>query len=324
MSHAVNAGPWNFNPKNTLPANPDFANHQNLELWSAEIRSSVFVFDLIEGLSVTSDSKKKKVSLKFPASSDNTVAEITRPSEAVFAKQLTHLDYYADQRFERTAEILAQISDILSFFGAVAHMQPEQKRWTHELLIAALKAAALIELQFKHLLACRRPVEYHHQIQPMIQTPPHSSYPSGHATEAFVVATILRGLIARRYKGTIPPEWTHSLLKLAVRIAQNRTVAGVHFPVDSAAGAALGASIGGYFLAKLDSKYKSPCGWSVIGDYFGAADFTIETVSGIYSANTLTTEPSGTVFAKHLKMSLETVSDSRLTWLWNKAAAEWK
>jgi hypothetical protein len=47
------------------------------------------------------------------------------------------------------------------------------------------------------------------------------------------------------------------LQRLAARTSINRTVAGVHFPVDSAAGQTLGQSLGEYFVgAGFGSKWK--------------------------------------------------------------------
>src|SRR3546814_18772370 len=46
------------------------------------------------------------------------------------------------------------------------------------------------------------------------------------------------------------PAWGEQLMRLAARIAINRTVAGLHFPVDSAAGALLGLTLGRYLAAR--------------------------------------------------------------------------
>ena len=96
---------------------------------------------------------------------------------------------------------------------------------------------------------CRaaRPVDLAAQVQPMIQTPDHSSFPSGHAAEAFAIATVLHHLAA----GRRPDQGAAAEalpFKLAHRIATNRTVAGVHFPVDSLAGALLGCRIGALMI----------------------------------------------------------------------------
>jgi hypothetical protein len=99
-------------------------------------------------------------------------------------------------------------------------------------------------MRFKHAFACPRPVELSAQIQPMIPTPGHASWPSGHATEAYMVATMLRELLP-------PDEVGHEQLqRLAARIAVNRTVAGLHYPVDSAVGRLLGTALGDFFVAR--------------------------------------------------------------------------
>ena len=43
---------------------------------------------------------------------------------------------------------------------------------------------------------------------------------------------------------------TEQLMRQAARVAINRTVAGVHFPVDSTAGRVLGVTLAEYFIAR--------------------------------------------------------------------------
>ena len=47
-------------------------------------------------------------------------------------------------------------------------------------------------MQIKHALAVRRPIEFSPQVQPTIVTPAHGSLPSGHATEAYTMAVVLK------------------------------------------------------------------------------------------------------------------------------------
>ena len=60
--------------------------------------------------------------------------------------------------------------------------------------------------------------------------------------------------------------------KVAARIAENRTVAGVHFPVDSLAGAVMGIAIGELVIAHCTGQ--NTVEWKVYGDRWNA-DFNI-------------------------------------------------
>ena len=51
--------------------------------------------------------------------------------------------------------------------------------------------------------------------------------------------------------------WRTQLIRLASRVAVNRTVAGVHFPVDSAAGCFLGLTLGEYFCRALHRRARA-------------------------------------------------------------------
>jgi hypothetical protein len=66
----------------------------------------------------------------------------------------------------------------------------------------------------------------------------------GHAAQAFATVIALCGLL--KIKKT--DEAYRQLYLQARRISVNRTVAGVHFPIDAPAGQALGLSLGEFFL----------------------------------------------------------------------------
>lgn len=198
--------------------------------------------------------------------------KVVRPADAVFLTQLQHLKTYADLRAERIAEITVQITDLISFFGALCQLDSGRRRYTVEALNTVQRLCYHVEFMAKHFCRAARPVDLSPQVQPMIQTPSHSSYPNGHATEAFAIATVVNALMG----GTDPakdmiagaPEF-----RLAERIAANRIVAGVHFPIDTLAGAALGVTIGRAFLAlatggKVLAKGKA-------GGFKGPEDFSL-------------------------------------------------
>jgi hypothetical protein len=113
-----------------------------------------------------------------------------------------------------------------------------------------LQFCVYVEMRFKHALACYRPVEFNAQVQPMITTPGHGTFPMGHATQAYAVAHVLKALLKldptkARHLGVID-----QFERQAARIATNRVIAGVHFPVDSMAGRMLGEALGEYFVGR--------------------------------------------------------------------------
>jgi undecaprenyl-diphosphatase len=71
--------------------------------------------------------------------------------------------------------------------------------------------------------------------EPLVLLPVTGSFPSGHATVAFACATVL---------SVATPRLALPLYSLAALIAFSRVYVGVHYPLDTLAGAALGAAIG--------------------------------------------------------------------------------
>jgi hypothetical protein len=102
-------------------------------------------------------------------------------------------------------------------------------------------------MRFKQALACWRPVEFNAQVQPMITTPGHGTFPMGHASQAYAVAYVLKQLLNLNTKYSLV---TDQLDRQAARIATNRIVAGMHFPVDAMAGMMLGIALGEYFVGR--------------------------------------------------------------------------
>ncbi len=229
------------------------------------------------------------LSVILPVGATADLLTLTPPVIAQLAVQLAHVRAAADLRPDRLGEISAQMGDMMSFYGSLFRLHPDARRWTRILLAAAYEAVLIPEMRLKFHTSLPRPFDFAPEVQPVITTPAHSTYPSGHATEAFAFATVLHG-VRRAAEGAADPvaavmadllaanAATSSALlpfRLAARIADNRTVAGVHFPVDSAHGALLGLSCGLAVLAMCQTApTKVPTWVADAADW--VSDFTLD------------------------------------------------
>ena len=120
--------------------------------------------------------------------------------------------------------------------------------------------------------------------------------------------------------------WAEQLLRLANRVAVNRTVAGVHFPIDSAAGAVLGLTLGQYFVARavggtydayaFDGTQFPPTTNNVAqqdGDFYWTLYYDVPNDAQLAPAPYVTRPAAGQAV----------VQSNLLNWLWGMALAEW-
>jgi hypothetical protein len=111
-------------------------------------------------------------------------------------------------------------------------------------------------------------------------------------------------------------------MRQASRIAINRTVAGVHFPVDSVAGAVLGLTLA-KFLYALCAHDHELNGWNFIGlEYPADQDFDWSLLYDVVN------EHQQPVDDWLEEVSSNIASDAQhsepLEWLWKKALKEWR
>ncbi len=250
-----------------------------------------------------------------PHPSYSKLVKLTRPSEEVFRSQLEYVRNYADQRAERAAEILAQVGYPTDFFTSVVPLNGALHSHTLQLISLVQQLASHVVLRTKHGLACRRPDIYSAQIQPLIPTPGHGTLPSGHSTEAFATATVFGALL----DGTVmsypqSPSIKELLLSVAERIAVNRTVAGLHFPADSTAGAALGTTLANYLLQLASGESGDITALEFIGNN-ATGDFT--------KASAIPGDGSAPVTAWGTS-EVHAEPDNLFRWLWLKAKSEWE
>lgn len=203
----------------------------------------------------------------------NALLELVAPTRSQFIQQLDLVQSFGDLRLERLNEIVSQVVPQTAYWSSIAGVGPDSHRYTWELLGVGLRCAMMVVMRFKHLLECPRPGEYSSLIQPVVLTPGYTAYPSGHATEGYFAATMLSDLALGAAAASPAAsgglaKWTNDsgsgpallggmhdglrsqLNRLAYRVAENRVVAGLHFPIDSMAGQALGTNLARLFRAR--------------------------------------------------------------------------
>lgn len=212
---------------------------------------------------------------------------------------------------------------------------------TIELIDLTLTLASLPCSACASTLAVARPNQVNPSIFPAILTPAHGSLPSGHATEAFAVARVLYSLL--RFKdGRLQPEpedgapavggpLERMLMALAARIADNRQVAGLHYPIDTLAGRLLGTVLADYLVARCQKAGAKCASGSFDGAELTIMDPNVKPWIQIESRGQVAEpDPAGMnlllgedAACRLAGEAIEVPGSAALTWLWQKARKEW-
>jgi membrane-associated phospholipid phosphatase len=193
------------------------------------------------------------------------------PSVYATGRQMDLVLVAADLRSDRLPEIILQQTDLLSFLGSTVRLHDVSHAWTLEVLRSVQDVATIVHSQVKHHLSTPRPVDVFPEASPIIQTPQHSSLPSGHTVEASAMAYVLSRLADKTDKTALSTD--NLVLRMAARIAINRHVAGVHFPFESMAGFLLGISIGRICYKRLAGGTAPLSKYVITTDGMGKVDF---------------------------------------------------
>ncbi|OGB24301.1 MAG: hypothetical protein A3I66_10005 [Burkholderiales bacterium RIFCSPLOWO2_02_FULL_57_36] len=285
--------------------------------WAVGPRQQICSLELLSGLHFGTSQDKETLMLGFVDLENShfkgsSLVRLTRPSAHIFKQQADLVSNYAELRQSRGSEILTETIPQVPFWGSVVGLTAHRHKWTLELIDLALLLASHVEMRFKHAFACPRPVDLSPQIQPMIPTPGHASWPSGHATEAFTVAAVLQSLLPHGSK------CKEQLERQASRIAVNRTVAGLHYPVDSAAGRLLGTALADFFVARCTGKLKLHERGFVGPKFHGPKDTEIDFDPRI----SMTDNKSG--YYEYSSSASAIAASPLLEFMWTKAAKEWQ
>ena len=155
-----------------------------------------------------------------------------------------------DERADALGEIVAQnasYEDIMAYFFALLRVSSKSHPKMAQLLHVAGLAGILSAMYFKGRPGGEsypdkkprlRPSQLRPALMPPIDIPGHPSFPSGHATQAMLMALCIEETLPTQL---VKDQWRPFLHTLAGRIARNREIAGLHFESDSRGGFELAA-----------------------------------------------------------------------------------
>jgi acid phosphatase (class A) len=212
----------------------EIANRQKFrKYWDAELRASIYLNEFLA---------------QHPAWLDQLIGE-TRPKylqlQAQKDEQLRLVIGASDEREPRFVEIIDQndaegaIKYWLGMLMIDAHSAPA----TYQLIRAARRIGEVVVMCLKHHFREARPSQACPAIVPMIDPPVTPSFPAGHALSAHLISAFLRA--AQR-----PFVQPAMLDTVAGRVAYNRVIAGLHYPLDNEAGARAADLVYSMLIAK--------------------------------------------------------------------------
>jgi hypothetical protein len=104
---------------------------------------------------------------------------------------------------------------------------------TTRLLAIASLVGTFVAMYFKGRYARPRPSQLCPALLPPIEVPGHASFPSGHSTQAHLMALCMDAVLDTLVQ---KPVMDDDLWTLADRLARNREIAGLHYRSDTVAG----------------------------------------------------------------------------------------
>ena len=163
-----------------------------MERWEPWVRAYIAIGEMMRGSIFRRSGNAFQVRSFVSGSPSSLIAEIQRPAQTTFEEQIPLVLSWAELRNERATEIMAQIDPQYAFWSSIVYMHPDRTKRTFELINMVLQFCVYVEMRFKQALACWRPVEYNAQVQPMITTPGHGTFPRVTGRNTYAVAYVLR------------------------------------------------------------------------------------------------------------------------------------
>jgi membrane-associated phospholipid phosphatase len=172
----------------------------------------------------------------------------TKTTKDIVEEELHRLKTMAyTVRANALGEILGQKDEFISYFLDL--LTTTGCPATAKVLSIAGFIGAYCSMYYKGLYHRPRATMLRPALMPPIAVPGHASFPSGHSTQAHLMALCLEEVLTGTPLLPTPSSPPHtspimiSMTVLADRIARNREIAGMHYPSDSVAGAKLANGI---------------------------------------------------------------------------------
>ena len=190
------------------------------EYWDAELQASVYVNEFVA---------------RNPAWLDELAAAL-EPGRKTLQKerdqQLQEVMALSDEREARFAEIIDQHTGegALKYWLGMLMIDSSSPK-TLQLVHVGRRLGELVVMCLKNHFGEPRPSQVCPAIVPMIDPPITPAYPAGHALQSHLISKLIEG--SHRAINQ-----SHVLFALSHRVAENRVVAGLHYPLDNEAGVA--------------------------------------------------------------------------------------
>jgi hypothetical protein len=170
------------------------------------------------------------------------------PTESELKEEIEELIAISEYRAGVMNEALAQRSNLIAYWRGVLMFDSGSAPRTCDLIEIASYVGQFQAMHYKRKFNRPRPSQISPSLLPPVNPPGHPSYPSGHATEAYLMAHCLKEVMPKAASAPANPKYSgrrsshkvspdsSPLLRMAQRIARNREVLGLHYRSDSACG----------------------------------------------------------------------------------------
>jgi len=180
----------------------------------------------------------------------------TPAGQVQITAELAELAELVEYRPEVMSEALAQATDMVGYWAGLLMFSRFSHPWTFRLARIAIVVGEFVAMKLKRTYQRARPSQLSPALMPPIAVPGHASFPSGHATQAYLLSGLMAlvmpavvnaplGFAIPPAPPTVPPVNPAATMldRLAERVARNREVMGLHYRSDSTAGQDVAAQI---------------------------------------------------------------------------------